>query len=319
MPQPRSKGLNSPHDRFFRQAFSHPVAAREFFCAHLPARLVAAIDWRTLRRLPATFVDERLAGQSADLLFRARCRGRELYLYCLFEHQSRPDERLRLRLLSYMVQVWQDHSKEHGPGRKLPPLLPIVLHQGPRPWTYSTQFLNLVELPAGLRAELAPHQPCFEHWLVDLGRASLGEVRERMVTRLILGLMKAARAGRTRAWLEQELPFLARLMVQKSVAGLVITAMRYWYETSEDPVSTFNATVDTLRPETVKRRFMSLADQFRAQGRQEGRQEGKLLGAIQTVQRLLGLEVSPDAELEKLGPARLQSLLRRLEARAAKG
>jgi hypothetical protein len=98
-------------------------------------------------------------------------------------------------------------------------------------------------MPENVREEALPHQPQFEHLLVDLGRVELTEAKGRLVLHLVLSLMKAARTGSTRTWMEKELPFLARLLEQKSVAGLVIAAMRYWYETNEDPVSTFQSQV----------------------------------------------------------------------------
>jgi predicted transposase YdaD len=64
--------------------------------------VVEALDWSTLKREPGTFVDE--SGESrTDLLFSARVRDHEqrLFVYLLFEHQSRPDPGMPFRMLTY--------------------------------------------------------------------------------------------------------------------------------------------------------------------------------------------------------------------------
>jgi hypothetical protein len=91
--------VHNPHDKFFKEAFGRPEVAREFLQTYLPSRLVRAIDWQTLKQEPASFVDERLAGSSSDLLYSARLRGEPVLLYCLFEHQSTVDADMPFRLL----------------------------------------------------------------------------------------------------------------------------------------------------------------------------------------------------------------------------
>ena len=140
--------------------------------------------------------------------------------------------------------------------------------------------------------------------------------------------MKAVAAGRTEEWLKQALPYLEKLSKQKSVAGLVITSLRYWFFNTEKPVSTFEAELAKLRAPKTKRKFMSLAEQLIAkgreegrekgrqegqqEGRQEGRQEGfekgKLAVRIQSYQELLGEPLSTDEELAKLDVPRLRDL-----------
>lgn len=77
-----------------------------------------------------TFLDETLARRSSDLLFSVDWKGSEAYLYCLFEHQSRSDPRMPLRLLRYMVRIWDRWEREHPVEPKFPIIIPVVLFQG---------------------------------------------------------------------------------------------------------------------------------------------------------------------------------------------
>ncbi|NCQ33037.1 MAG: Rpn family recombination-promoting nuclease/putative transposase, partial [Armatimonadetes bacterium] len=66
--------LANPHDRFFKQAFGQPEAARDFLLHYLPAAVVAALDVERPEPVPATFVDAELREHFADLVYRVRRR-----------------------------------------------------------------------------------------------------------------------------------------------------------------------------------------------------------------------------------------------------
>jgi hypothetical protein len=83
--------IRNPHDALFRGVFGDPERAGELLRSALPDDVVAAIDWRTLRREEGSFVDEALRGQQADLLFAADIGNRPTLLYLLFEHKSDED------------------------------------------------------------------------------------------------------------------------------------------------------------------------------------------------------------------------------------
>jgi predicted transposase/invertase (TIGR01784 family) len=74
-----------PHDALFKAAFEHPEHAAEFLRVVLPAALVDAIAWSTMKRVSGSFIDPHLDDRHSDLLFsvelhdgntRSRCRSR---------------------------------------------------------------------------------------------------------------------------------------------------------------------------------------------------------------------------------------------------
>ena len=135
--------------------------------------LARTLDWSTLRLEPGSFVDEQLGGQCSDLLYTFRGPEIPLGLYCLFEHQSTVDPDMPFRLLRYMVRIWEQWRKKSGPPAPCPPIVSLVLHQGPERWTVSTQFLDWLTLLESLRPVLEPLQPAFRHLLVDLSQCSM--------------------------------------------------------------------------------------------------------------------------------------------------
>jgi hypothetical protein len=294
---------------------------------------VREADWSTLRPEPGHFVDERLTAQSSDLLFSVRVGAAPVLLYLLFEHQSTVDRWLLLRLLQYMVRIWGQWLRGRGPGdaqRGLPPILPLVLHQGEAGWTVSTQFLDLVEWPAGLRAELERYLPRFEHLLVDLHELPLEEVRGGLVARLVLTLMKAVREGESLAWLERVSLLLLELLRQPDRVELCRTLLLYLAHADPQVTpSTFWDVAGRLQPVEIQKTVMTLAEALIAEGWQKGRQEGQqegwqkgrqeglergaLIGRIQACQEVLGLPLTPTETLAHRESEALRAELRTLQ------
>lgn len=166
----------TPHDAYFKATFSSPERAAELLRSVLDPRLSARIDWTSLVHESGSFVDEGLREQHADLLFRATLDGQDIRIYLLLEHQSGPDRWMVLWLLRYMVGIWVAHVDADKQARKLPPILPAVIHHGDRGWTADTSFASLVDIPADLPA-LAAYTPNFRFALADLATVDADDLR----------------------------------------------------------------------------------------------------------------------------------------------
>ena len=81
--------LSNPHDRFFKEVFSHPEAARDFLRHYLPPGVVGALNLERLELQKESFIDEDLRSQYSDMLFRTEtAAGGEVQVYLLLEHLS---------------------------------------------------------------------------------------------------------------------------------------------------------------------------------------------------------------------------------------
>lgn len=106
--------MGTPHDALFRMVFSRPVHAAALARCALPAELVAAVAWHSLAPVPTEFINGRLRGLRADLLFVCRLKvERSRRVYLLYEHTSRPRPRTVAQGERYAAQVFQRHREVH--------------------------------------------------------------------------------------------------------------------------------------------------------------------------------------------------------------
>jgi predicted transposase/invertase (TIGR01784 family) len=137
---------------------------------------VARLDFRTLERVNGSFVSEDLKDRRNDVVWRLRWQGERteedwFYLYLLLEFQSTPEPFMAVRLLVYVGLLLQEliRAQKLKAADRLPPILPVVLYNGKRPWRSPLDLVSLFgSVPDGLRRRL----PRLEYILVDESRLS---------------------------------------------------------------------------------------------------------------------------------------------------
>ena len=183
-----------PHDAFFRSIFGDPAHAAAVLQSILPPSVAAHIDWPSLQPVHASMVSKELAQLHGDLLFKARLKdGREAFLWLLFEHQSSTERWMSWRMTEMAFDFLRHWLDGHPDVEYLPAILPVVLYQGTRPWRAPTSLLELTNLSAEARRDLAPHLLSFSFVLDDLCATDDRDIDARLVgpvPRLTLGLMK---------------------------------------------------------------------------------------------------------------------------------
>jgi predicted transposase/invertase (TIGR01784 family) len=284
--------MQQPHDKLFRAVFSDTEEAESFLRAHLPASLVQRLDWSTLTLVETSFVDEALRESESDLLYtiQVQATGELLFLYLLFEHQSRPDQWMRFRLLKYMCRIWDESFKEQPEQLQLRPIVPLVFYQGKSSWRYSTEFADLF----GEDGRDYGFIPRFAHLLIDQSGLTPEQLQGGLKAQVAQLLMMAAYHEPVRALLDQA----ARLLAQVAKTGgidYVGIFVVYLVATQERRiVQEFAETV--RRYETnVGDNMLTYAEELRQEGEQKGRQEGLLIGEIkgkiETIEDLLAVGV----------------------------
>lgn len=224
------------HDNLVKHAFSDVENARGVIATALDAAIVARIDLSSLSLLPGSFVDENLQDRCSDLLYSARISGREARIYFLWEHKSEPDPLTPLQVMRYLTRIWDQYlaalpKKKRGEVRKLPVILPIVLHHGQGGWTAAQRFEELLDADENLLGVLGEHVPRLRLVVDDLWSQSDDELYARAASsfaRLVLWALKNAREA---GWLGGDLgrwkELIAAVLAERDGVRALTALFRY--------------------------------------------------------------------------------------------
>ena len=156
------------HDPAYKRLFSQPRMVQDLMRGFVAPDWSDALDFSTLKPVPASFVSHRLRQRHGDLVWQVRFRDDWLYLLLLLEFQSTIEPAMAVRVLTYTGLLYEkliDDGvlREHG---KLPPVLPIVIYNGSKRWTAAEDVAAMI---AGGGEALAAYQPSLRYYLLDEG------------------------------------------------------------------------------------------------------------------------------------------------------
>ena len=273
--------VQTPHDRFFRDSFSRPNIVRNYLEEYLPSELLTLLDLDTLETQEGSFIDEAMREHQTDLLYRVQMSdGEETYLYFLFEHKSYPDHLVILQLLRYMLRFWEQQVKE---GKKLTPILPLVIYHGEKVWRTPTSFHSLFDVSAAIR----PFLPNFEYHLNDFSHLSDETIRGEIWLRVSLSVLRAI----FNPHLRQELGPLMNLIfeLKEKRTGLeYIRTILYYLSRATERVSREELQTALLQQGAKGERAMAtIAQEFIQQGIEQGLEQGIEQGIEQSILRIL--------------------------------
>ena len=266
-----SQFIQNPHDALFKQMFSKTEIARSFFENYLPEELRDRPDWSTLNLLPGTYTDEHLRGSESDLLYTVKLNGHAVNLYCLFEHQSTPDDWMAFRLLRYIVRIWEQFCKNNPKAKKLPPILPVVLFQGGARWRASQLLSKLIDPPQ----ELAQYQPEFRHLLVDLGNYDLATLRGNLLVRAVLLTLIRAKSP-SEPVLTLLIDQISDILSQKNDVSMIRTLLLYLCSVDKEvTIADYIHRLEHTNNSHLQEEIMTIAETLEKEGRAEGWNEGQ--------------------------------------------
>lgn len=173
----RLDALPTPHDRLVKWVFSRPETAAVLLRRVLPPELLTCLDLERIRVVSTSLVGPRLGLGHSDLLYSIGVRGssERLVVLAAVEHQPSPSPLMPLRMVRYVVWVWERHLALMGPqARTIPLVLPIVMVQCPSKWNGPNRLSELFELPDSLEGVLRPPIE-LELWVDDMSESVLDD------------------------------------------------------------------------------------------------------------------------------------------------
>jgi predicted transposase/invertase (TIGR01784 family) len=296
-----SKSLDNPHDRFFRETFSRREVAEGFLRGYLPSAVADKIDWASLAIAKDSFIEKALRQHFSDLLYSVRHGAGEIKIYLLVEHKSHPDAWVPLQLLRYQLRIWELHRKQK-PKDLVPPILPLVLYHGSERWQTPDRFLALF---GEMDAALLPYIPDFRHVLCDLSLPAPRQIKDAVLSRLVLLALKHIFDPNPKQALAEVLPLVRKILDKETSLEMLEVVLRYYVQTTQvlDERDIRELLTQTDDEEGIMPTFI---DQYIEQGRQEGLFIGMEKG------REEGLEKGIEKGIEKGREVERRALLLRL-------
>ncbi len=162
----------TPHDEFFKFAFSFSQLVHDFFSQIPPVWLVDLLELSTLQPVEGSFLSSRLRKYFTDKLFSCRLKnGEKVTLSCLIEHKSTIPPLIYDQLQRYVTEKHEADRKNKQPRS---PVIPIVLYHGRQRWIKKPPHAYFSGLPKKLRSFTnAP-----DYILVDISRFSKRKILE---------------------------------------------------------------------------------------------------------------------------------------------
>ena len=146
-------------DEITRIAFADGSMARHLL-ALLPADVVAGLDTQRLRQLPVEQIGRGVRRRVADMAWAVGARTPQrprAEVLVVVEFQSAPHGRMALRMEAYVALLRQEMAAELRDAEDLPPVLPVLVYTGDRPWQ-----------PSGVLRQTAPVSAALRRWQPDL-------------------------------------------------------------------------------------------------------------------------------------------------------
>jgi predicted transposase/invertase (TIGR01784 family) len=105
--------ITNPHDLIFKQTESHIENAMDYIRGTFPKNIVQNLDLTTLTLEQSSYTTEELKEFFSDLAFQCNYRGKtKIKITLLFEHKSFKPHLPHIKILRYMLTIWEMQLKE---------------------------------------------------------------------------------------------------------------------------------------------------------------------------------------------------------------
>ncbi|MGY8526042.1 Rpn family recombination-promoting nuclease/putative transposase [Paracidovorax citrulli] len=190
---PYDTGANArQHDASYKLLFSFREMVADLIRGFLPDAGLATLDFDSLEPVSSTFVSDGLRQGCSDAVWRIDVEGHDTPLYLLLEFQSRYDVNMPARMLSYAGLFYRDMARRIGTlgSAGYPPILPIVLYNGERPWLGPTDIRRMIPHAPAFASE---HQPRLNYVLIDARRHDDADLASRR--NLLAAIIRLEKGG----------------------------------------------------------------------------------------------------------------------------
>jgi predicted transposase/invertase (TIGR01784 family) len=147
-------------DRGYTLLFSNKEIFRQLVTSFVQEEWVKDLDFSNCELVPGVFISPNYEKTFSDLMYKVKLRDRDFYIVILLEFKSAPALFVVVQVLGYIMDFYRHLIASEKDLRKLPPVFPIMLYNGEKPWTTPLDISELIEGHEMLD-DFALHFKCF--------------------------------------------------------------------------------------------------------------------------------------------------------------
>lgn len=287
------------HDTGYKELFSYPEFVRQLIEGFAPAEIAGLMDFTTLRNHSGNYITPLFEEKLEDVVWSVEVHWegvpRRVYLYILLEFQSSVDHRMPVRLMHY-VACFYDHLLKTGvttPAGGLPPVFPLVLYNGSRPWSVPLDVHDMVwpQPPDFLRG----YQPRLSYYLIDEGSYTEEQLARRPTP--LSGVFGIENATSDRMALQRAVDRAVAIIRSEPDKGRIDRIITRWLKRHLQRLGA-DLHLDQLNSLLEDRDMLAEnLENWAQKERQEGRLEGREEVRRETARKLLALGTLSDEQI----------------------
>jgi predicted transposase/invertase (TIGR01784 family) len=291
----KEKSKGKPHDSAYKYLFKSKHIFLQLLKSFVYEDFIKEIEPEHLTLFDKSFISEELLDRESDLIYKINYKDKSYFIYILPEFQSTVDKSIPVRLLSYIMLLYDLIYKESKAGL-LSNIFPILLYNGKDDWNIPLNVNALID-----RNIPDKYIPSFEYYLIvekDIPDAVLDKLSNLVAA--VVYMEKQNDAQKMLVAIDKVVEYI------KDEDIIDIRMFTIWL-TKMFRTSINQEDIDKIKDiKETKSMLTILAEEIRKEGKIEGKMEGKMEDAkkmkdkgleIVFIHEITGLTIE---EIEKL-------------------
>jgi predicted transposase/invertase (TIGR01784 family) len=246
-----------------------------------------------------SFVSDEFLQRESDIIYKVRTAKQDVYIYVLVEFQSTVDKTIPVRMLLYILQLYDQLYRDSRKG-KLPAVFPVLLYNGSEKWTVPDDLSKLIEPSIPAR-----YIPSFQYYPIIEN-----EIPDRVLKK-IKGLVAAIiflENQKDEAFLSDAVTVIIDLIAEEQPEQLRMFS--HWLNRMFRGVLNDDDTDRITHLTEVKSMLAQLVEKIEKRGVRQGMQEGALKARKETARNMLqeGLSIEQISRITGLSQETIKDL-----------
>lgn len=277
------KKIRAIHDSGYKYIFSHKGFIKQLLQSFVPMDWVNEIDFKNMEHVNASFIRKNFKNKESDIIYKLNYKDKPFYLYLLIEFQSTVDKSMPLRILSYVIDFYENLLRKEKLS-ELPEVFPILIYNGNEKWTVPDNIINMI---SSYTKEIKEYLPSLKYYKIIINEFSKDSLA-RMMTSLA-GIFLAENL-KDESELEKYHKILAEILVKEVDIELREALVNWFCRLADNESIKPIKDISLITLEEAKTMFATTIEKIK----KSERKEGKIETAIKMYKKGYDLETISD-------------------------